>query len=216
MPSLPLFPLGTTLLPGGRLPLRVFEPRYVVLLRDLLEQPGDERGFGVVAIRRGFEVGGELDNDLHGVGCLAVLDEIAEAGDAMFVVLATGTRRFRLDGIDRGAGTPYLTGEVSWLDEPLGQQAALRGLVTRMRAVVSGYRASLGLEELDLPGDPTELSYVVAPAVGLDTGERQRILASPDTASRLSLTLRLVQREIALTSSLGVVASLPDGPSSLN
>ncbi len=216
MPSIPLFPLGTTLLPGGRLPLKVFEPRYVVLLRDLLEMPHEDRGFGVVAIRRGFEVGGELDNDLHEVGCFAGLDQIAEVGEAVFLVLATGTRRFHLEGIDRTVGTPYLTGEVTWLEEPTGHRDSVPALVGRLKEAVAGYRTHLGLAALDLPTDPTELSYVAAPAVGLDGGDRQRILACPTTSSRLALVLRMVQREVALTAGLGVVGRLPDGPTSLN
>jgi aspartyl-tRNA synthetase len=53
---LPMFPLGMPLLPGRLLPLRIFEPRYVALLRHCLQQESPE--FGVVLIERGFEVGG--------------------------------------------------------------------------------------------------------------------------------------------------------------
>lgn len=52
---LPMFPLGSVLLPGSPLPLQVFEPRYRAMLDDCLA--GDQR-FGVVLIERGFEVGG--------------------------------------------------------------------------------------------------------------------------------------------------------------
>ncbi len=217
MPSLPLFPLGTTLLPGGQLPLKVFEPRYVMLLRDLLAQPRPEEiGFGVVAIRHGFEVGGELDNDLHGVGCFAELDQVAEIEEAVFFVLATGTRRFRLDGIDGAADTPYLTGEVTWLDETEGVAASLPALVGRLVTVVSAYRAARDLEAAGPPTDPTELSYWAARAAGLGTGDRQLLLGCADTSARLGLVLRMIRREAALAQSLGVVGVLPDGPSSLN
>ncbi len=217
MPSLPLFPLGTTLLPGSQLPLKVFEPRYVALLRDLLAEPRPEEiGFGVVAIRRGFEVGGELDNDLHAVGCFAELDQIAEIEEAVFFVLATGTRRFRLDGIDAAAGTPYLTGSVTWLDEVPGVVASLSALAGRLVTAVAAYRQAQGLEAAEPPTDPTELSYWAARASGLGTGDRQLLLGCADTGARLGLVLRMIRREAALTQSLGVVGVAPDGPSSLN
>ncbi|WP_415830929.1 LON peptidase substrate-binding domain-containing protein [Janibacter anophelis] len=55
MDVLPMFPLGTVLLPGNPLPLQVFEPRYLAMLRDIA---GGDGRFGVVLIERGFEVGG--------------------------------------------------------------------------------------------------------------------------------------------------------------
>nr|WP_238148157.1 LON peptidase substrate-binding domain-containing protein [Janibacter hoylei] len=58
-----MFPLGTVLLPGQPLPLQVFEPRYLTMLRDVAD--GDGR-FGVVLIDRGFEVGGEISASLSG------------------------------------------------------------------------------------------------------------------------------------------------------
>ena len=53
---IPLFPLGTVLLPGAPLPLHIFEQRYRQLVADLLELPAEDRQFGVVAIQAGREV----------------------------------------------------------------------------------------------------------------------------------------------------------------
>lgn len=54
--AMPMFPLGTVLLPGGLLPLRLFEPRYLALLADVLAD--DEPEIGFVLIERGVETGG--------------------------------------------------------------------------------------------------------------------------------------------------------------
>ena len=118
MATLPLFPLGTVLLPGAQLPLQIFEPRYVALLRDLLAGQ-DERSpvFGVVAIREGYEVGDDGVRALHPVGCAALLTQAAALEGERFLVVSVGTDRFRLDGIDAAADTPYATGDVTWLDE---------------------------------------------------------------------------------------------------
>ena len=66
MTELPLFPLQTVLFPGGLLPLRIFEPRYVDMVSRCLR---DEGSFGVVLILDGAEVGAV--GELAGVGCSA-------------------------------------------------------------------------------------------------------------------------------------------------
>ncbi|MFS2056283.1 LON peptidase substrate-binding domain-containing protein, partial [Variovorax sp. CT11-76] len=85
-----------------------FEPRYLALVRDLQQRPEPERQFGVVAIRSGHEVGPEAVRSLHETGTSAHIEAVAlaDSGAPVVHVLATGTRRFSLDGIAE-AGTPY-------------------------------------------------------------------------------------------------------------
>src|SRR6478672_4324189 len=73
---LPMFPLGTVLLPFAHLPLHIFEPRYRALVKDCLAGDGE---FGVVLIERGHEVGG---GDVRfGVGTVARIVQTAELPD---------------------------------------------------------------------------------------------------------------------------------------
>ncbi len=148
MPSLPLFPLGTALLPGARLPLQLFEPRYLVLARTLAEREEDDRRFGVTLIRKGHEVGPDSVQDLHAIGCEARVDAMALAeGQAGTVVhlVATGVRRFRLDGIDDAAGTPFTTGLVTWLPEPpAADDPAVVDLAARALREHATYLVALG------------------------------------------------------------------------
>ena len=105
MAVLPLFPLGTVLMPGAQLPLQVFEPRYLQLLRDLIEnQDRQVPVFGVVAIREGHEVGADGVRALHAVGCAAQLTQAAALGDNRFLVISTGISRFRLEGVGTDVG----------------------------------------------------------------------------------------------------------------
>src|SRR6476469_1061251 len=119
MATLPLFPLGTVLMPGARLPLQIFEPRYVQLLKDLLDGQ-DERlpVFGVIAIREGFEVGDDGVRALHPGGCGALLTQAAALEDERCLVVSERADRFRLDAIDESAGRPDATARVTWLTEP--------------------------------------------------------------------------------------------------
>jgi hypothetical protein len=212
MPSLPLFPLGTVLLPGARLPLQIFEPRYVAMLRDLLDRSEDERCFGVVAIRRGHEVGEDAATDLYAVGCEARIDALAATSSATgprYPLVATGTRRFSLDGVDTLAGTPYLTAQVTWLAEPGVDDPETAGLVARVTEAHAAYRAALGAAPSAVSAPPRELPYRIVDETILELADRQRVLEAPDLPSRLRAVLAILHRESAL---IGAFHALPRNP----
>lgn len=205
---IPLFPLSAVLYPGGSLPLHVFEERYRVLVRHLLDVPeGAARGFGVVAIRVGRESGADGVTALHEVGCFAEMRGVEAYPDGRFDVATVGARRFRLLGVD--TTEPYLSGDVQWLDEPVGDAAA--PLAARVAQRFEQYRDTLygmGLRggEDPLPLDATRLSYRVATSTVMDLADHQAMLSAPDTTARLALELDLLRRESAL---LGRLPSLP-------
>lgn len=212
MPRLPLFPLGSVLLPGLLLPLHVFEPRYRQLVRDLLDLPEEQRRFGVVAIRQGREVGPDGVADataLHEVGCVARVQRIEPWEDGRYAVVAVGAERFRLTGLLEGA--PYLIGQVEWLDDDdaPGGEATLHDRA--VRAAFRGYLETLGavgddqVELPALPADPLALSYAIAAVVVVDLDERQRLLAAPDVVRRLNAELALLRRETTLLRRLGAL-----------
>lgn len=89
--DLPMFPLGSVLLPGDALPLHVFEPRYDVLVRRVLDSDGT---FGVCLIDRGHEVGGgDVRRD---VGVRARIVDADPIGPGRWRVLAHGEDRIRV------------------------------------------------------------------------------------------------------------------------
>ena len=199
---LPLFPLGTVLFPGLVLPLHVFEERYRLLVRELLELPEDERRFGVVAIRQGREVGVEGVQALYDVGCVAHLRRADPYDDGRFDIVSTGTARFRLNRLDEQG--PYLTGEVEVLRDDMGGAPEAPLLDRAVRAAFAGYLDALAqasgdeIELPELPDDPLVLGFLVAATVALDLEERQRLLAEPDGATRLRAELALLRRETTL------------------
>ncbi|WP_392543803.1 LON peptidase substrate-binding domain-containing protein [Oryzobacter telluris] len=213
MALLPLFPLGTVLLPGARLPLQLFEPRYLELARQLAEQAEDERRFGVVLIRKGHEVGPEAAGDLHGIGCEARVDAMALAESPIGTVVhlvATGVRRFRLDDVDTGAGTPFTTGVVTWLEEATASgDAAVAALAATALREHADY-----LERLGAVADPVEaplgqVAYRVVERMVLDPADRQRVLDGADAATRLRTALSLLRREAAIVGRFGALPSSP-------
>jgi len=199
---LPLFPLSTVLFPGMRLPLHIFEERYRLLVADLQAQP-EPRRFGVIAIRKGREVGAEGVTALHEVGCVATVREIAPHPDGRFDLAAVGTERFRLLRVDDER--PYFRGEV----EPLTEQTAQTGEAEAfaVNRVQAGFRAYLNaladrgggvISVADLPDEAVLLSYVVGAAMIIDLPERQSLLAAPTALDRLRLERSLLVRETAM------------------
>lgn len=221
MASLPLFPLGTVLLPGARLPLQLFEPRYLELARQLAEQPEDERRFGVVLIRKGHEVGADATGDLHGIGCEARVDAMALAESpigTMVHLVATGVRRFRLDGIDDAAGTAFHTATVTWLDEPtVAGDPAVEALAAKALGEHTAYLERLGAVAEAMEPVPGQEAYRVVERMVLDPADRQRVLDGADAATRLRTVLSLLRRESAIVSRFGAVPTPPSpGGASLN
>ena len=215
MPALPLFPLGETLLPGRRLPLQVFEERYVALLQHLIDSQGKQTGFGVVAIRHGYEVG-DRANELESIGCLAVLDRMAEVADGFYVVLTHGTRRFRVDSIDADAGTPWATAQVTWLHDVPGEPVTTARQAAALRAAVTTHSRAVGVEPLEPPDDDADTAWWAAEALELDRDDRQRLLELPEVTARLGLVLRLARRETELAARLGVAGLTASAPPNLN
>jgi Lon protease-like protein len=215
MPSLPLFPLGGTLMPGMQLTLQVFEDRYVALLRHLIDSEGEALGFGVVAIRHGYEVGDRV-NELYAVGCLAVLDRVVQVISGLYLVLGHGTTRFRLDAVDESAGTPWTTGTVTWLDERPGDEARVPLLVKAVREAVQAHGVTVGTDLPAAPDDPELVAYWAAESLDLDRDDRQRLLEVSETSARLALVRRMAQRESALAAQLGLAVSRVSAPPSLN
>lgn len=193
---IPLFPLGSVLVPGLVLPLHIFEPRYRQLIADLEGADDDGRGFGVVAIREGREVGADGVHALYDVGTFASLREVTALPDGRFDIVTVGAQRFRiLELID---GQPYAQARVEILDEDPGDASG--PLAVSVAERFQEYRDLLTDEEDDaeLPDDPRVLSYLVGAAVVADLGMRQGFLEAPDDSARLRAELAFLRREIAL------------------
>ena len=88
--QVPLFPLRTVLYPGGPLPLRIFEPRYIDMIGRCLKS---DSPFGVLLIREGSEAGAATTYD---VGTLARITDWYQGSDGLLGITAVGEQRFRL------------------------------------------------------------------------------------------------------------------------
>lgn len=111
--DLPLFPLRTVLYPGAQLHLRIFETRYLDMVRDCMRSG---TGFGVCLILSGEETGTEALP--AAVGTLASITDFDRTTEGLLAISACGGRRFRVQR-SRVRDNGLLTGQVDWWpDEP--------------------------------------------------------------------------------------------------
>ncbi|EAR52919.1 Putative ATP-dependent protease La, LON [Oceanicola granulosus HTCC2516] len=105
--TLPVFPLpGALLLPRGKLPLHIFEPRYLAMLDDVLKTP--ERLIGMI---QPYQSGGV--ERLHAIGCAGRLTAFSETEDGRYMVTLSGASRYRI--VEEVEGfTPYRRCKASW------------------------------------------------------------------------------------------------------
>jgi Lon protease-like protein len=200
------------------LPLHIFEPRYRQLVEELLAIPDEEeREFGIVAVRDGRDIARDGIDAIFPVGTATILRQVERLGDGRFDIVTTGTRRFRVLGLD--ASEPLLRADVEFLDDITDPVDAV--LAAQVSRRFLDYRAALGgqvagamdpedqdVEDADLPEDPTVLSYLVTAAMMLPTEERQGLLSAATTGERLLLARALLGRETALISMLSAVPAL--------
>lgn len=192
----PMFPLGSVLVPSAGLPLHVFEPRYRALVADCLQ--GD-REFGVVLIERGSEVGG--DDVRSDAGTLARIVEAEELPDGRWAMVAVGVRRIRVTAWL--PDEPYPIAEVeAWPDPAPGP-----GHGERLHSVLAQLRRCLALAAeagdpaapatIELAEDPVLAGYQAILVSPLGPLDQQRLLCAPTPDARLELLAELL-RDAAL------------------
>jgi len=198
MAPLPMFPLGTVLLPSVYLPLHVFEPRYRELVQVCLD--GNQE-FGVVLIERGSEVGG--GDQRVDVGTVAQIVEATRMPDGRWALGTVGTRRIRVR--EWLVDDPYPQAEVDdWPEPELSAdgtaelRAALDELLPCLRRVLAA-RSELGEPAapatIELADDPALASYQATAVAPVGPADQQRLLEEPDAAARIEHLGRLLAEE---------------------
>lgn len=187
MVAIPMFPLGSVLLPHTPLPLNVFEPRYLTMIGRLLDD--DDPQFGVVLIERGHEVGG--GDRRSSIGTMARLVSVAAGAEVLHAV-AVGTERFTVEQwLD---DEPYPRAEVTPLPE-LDWNDALAPLRTEAEAIVRRTLASAPEARWDadteLSDDPLAAVWQLAAIAPLGEYDRYTLLRSTTAGALLGQIIDL-------------------------
>jgi Lon protease-like protein len=187
MPQIALFPLNTVLFPGGLLPLRIFETRYVDMVGRCTR--GDE-AFGVVLVENGSDT--ERQVATAPIGTSARIVDFQTLEDGLLGILCHGERRFRvLARSQRPDGLNYA--EVEWLEEAGGVciPEHLQALVPLLREALGQLKTIGRFMQPDYE-DACWVGYRIAELLPLDQKLLQRLLESEDPVARLELLAPLL------------------------
>ena len=189
--TIPLFPLNVVLFPGGFLPLHIFEERYKLMVQRCIDANSE---FGVVLIKSGVEVGGNVEP--HAVGTAARIVNVRREEDGRMNIMVTGRERFRIDSVL--LREPYMEAVVGVLDDDSPETPDADLLGEMRQAVAEQIRLLHGLRggwvrEPKTPEDPVELSWLVCTLLQAGNDVKQALLEEPSTAARLRVQLPLLR-----------------------
>jgi Lon protease-like protein len=180
--ELPLFPLKTVLYPGAQLQLRIFEPRYLAMVRDCARNGS---GFGVCMILDGHEVGGPALP--AAVGTVATITDFDSTAEGLLGIAAKGGSRFRVQRT-RVRADGLMRGDVElWPDEP---EQSVPVEFALMQSIAERLVETMGPDWRDAPrsayDDAVWLGFRLAELLPLAGPERQRMLELTDPLQRLA------------------------------
>jgi Lon protease-like protein len=191
---IPIFPLpGALLLPRSRLPLHLFEPRYLAMLDDVLKTPG--RLIGMIQPN---PVPGRQGSGLYTIGCAGRVTQFSETEDGRYMVTLTGLSRFRVVSEVEGF-TPYRRVKPSWdgFERDLGPPDSdpdfdrksfleVLGRYFKVRELQTDWGSLKEAEEELLINSLSML-------LGFDPEDKQALLEAPSLATRRETLVTLIE-----------------------
>ncbi len=188
--DIPLFPLDVVLFPGGPLPLRIFEPRYVSMVGRCLRE---DLPFGVVPLSEGRDTDGDAVFHLLGTG--ARIRDFDRLPDGMLGITCRGERRFRVLA-HRSEPDRLVIGQVEWLPEPAREPVppqfrSLERLLGRILDAegIERYRALLEADWDNADWVANRLAEIMP----LPNGARHMLLGIDEPTERFELLYALLQ-----------------------
>ena len=188
---MPMFPLGSVLMPAMPLNLRIFEERYLKLLGDLLGEETPE--FGVVLIERGQEVGG--GEKRMGVGTIATVNEIGTT-DEFYGLQSVGSRRFRVSAWL--PDDPYPVADIDflpdliWDDNLMPARVHLETKVRRLLAFASEFGDLQYGADVQFSDDPMEACWQLAGVLPVGQLDQLDLLQSQSAEDLIAQTNEIV------------------------
>jgi len=197
-PVIPVFPLiGALLLPRGRLPLNIFEPRYLAMIDQSLRTT---RVVGVIQ-----PCGGEASRpNLFPVGCLGRLTSWGETGDGRVFITLTGMARFRVDA-ELESATPYRQVQANYKAFPHDLEDADNGVDIDRERLATSLKCYLKRHDIDADWSSIErapaevLINSLAMICPFDAAAKQGLLEAPTLCDRARMLTALIEMATAAT-----------------
>lgn len=188
---MPMFPLGSVLMPAMPLPLRIFEPRYLKLLGDLMGSENPE--FGVVLIERGDEVGG--GEKRMTLGTIASVINIGTTQE-FYGLESFGTQRFRVTSWLPDDPYPLavieLVPDLVWDDTLLDSKNQLETKVRQLLAFASEFTNLQFGASTELSDDPMEACWQLAGILPVGELDQMDLLSSASAEELILRTFEIV------------------------
>lgn len=194
--TLPIFPLqGALLLPWGRLPLNIFEPRYLAMIEDAL---GQGRMIGMIQPRKARRDPGEDPVPLYDVGCAGRISSFAESSDGRLLITLSGVVRFRIPEELPATTRGYRMVRPDWgpfaddLNPPPPVQLDRKKLLLNLSGFASKHDLPMNLRILDELKEP-DLITTLAMICPFEVQEKQAILEAETLQDRATLLQTLLE-----------------------
>jgi Lon protease-like protein len=192
--NIPVFPLsGALLLPRARLPLHIFEPRYLQMIEDAMKTPGR-----LIGMCQPNLIPGRDGHGLHTIGCAGRLTQFSETEDGRYMITLSGVSRFRVVQEIEGFN-PYRKCEVNWdgFARDLGKEEADAGFVrTPFLDLLSRYFTTRGLSadwETLKEADDELLINSLSMMLEFDPEDKQALLEAPSLQTRRETLVTLIE-----------------------
>ncbi|WP_298915629.1 LON peptidase substrate-binding domain-containing protein [uncultured Roseobacter sp.] len=195
--TIAIFPLpGALLLPRARLPLHIFEPRYLQMLEDSLKT--STRLIGMVQPN---EIPGRKENGLQAIGCAGRVTQFSETEDGRYLITLCGISRFRVIQEIQGF-TPYRRCEVAWdgFDRDLGPDEKdpcfqRPGFMNLLERFFDARELSADWETLK-EADDELLINSLSMMLEFDPEDKQALLEAPSLPTRRETLVTLIEYQL--------------------
>jgi uncharacterized protein len=195
--TIPVFPLpGALLLPRSRLPLHIFEPRYLQMLDDALKTPSR-----LIGMLQPNEIAGRESGGLHAIGCAGRITQFSETEDNRYLITLTGISRFRMRREVEGF-TPYRRCDVNWdgFDRDRGNTEAdasfdRPAFLELLGRYFSSRSLSADWETLK-EADDELLINSLSMMLDFDPEDKQALLEAPSLSTRRETLVTLIEFEL--------------------
>ena len=180
MHNIPLFPLNTVLFPQGVLQLRIFEPRYLDMITEVLRASSP---FGICLIRQGSEAGAPAE--CHDIGTLARILDWGRSDNGLLMVTVQGERRFRIVA-RRTRKNLLLEGDLELIDDNDDEELPVEYQLISDLLRQIGDRCKLShLTEHEKYLDAGWVGCRLAEVLPFDLKDKQNLLETDDPVQRL-------------------------------
>ena len=187
--EIPLFPLSAHLLPGGRMSLRIFEPRYVRMIKEACKA---DTGFGICMVNS--QGNREKNEHIYPVGTYAKVVDFDLMDDGFLGVTVEGHQCFKVGAIVTESDELRI-GQCEWLDEWTGKSAdySIAPIDERLIEIFDKYPELQSLYQNPKFNDPIWVIYRWLELIPVEAQQKQELLQHNDCTQALDFLTKLVE-----------------------